>query len=340
MTWQGKRMPDAKHDSAHLTETALTAGQREMLADAIDGLSRTDKSLPSKYFYDEEGSRLFDEITRLEEYYLTRTEESIMRRCGREIANALGPEVLLIEYGSGSSAKTRILLDRMQKMAGYVPVDISGEYLIKAAEQLRREFPHIPVLPVIADFTKPFNVPEPPGARRRHVIYFPGSTIGNFTPDDACGVLRQMAELCGPQGGILVGVDLLKPGSTLHDAYNDSKGVTARFNLNLLARLNRELGCDFDLGSFRHRAFFNGEESRVEMELVSQREQQVRLNGCQVSFRAGEPLLTEYSHKYTDESFSKLAAGAGFVSRCVWTDPDSLFSVRYLEPAGQPGRIG
>lgn len=322
-------MPDS---SAARIETYsnLSGDQIEMLHDAVAGLTAERKTLSSKYFYDEEGSRLFDEITELDEYYPTRTEAKIMRKHGPEMAAALGECVMMIEYGSGSSIKTRILLDHMSNMAAYVPVDISGDYLLQIADQLQADYPHIPVLPVAADFTKPFTVPESARTVERKVVYFPGSTIGNFTQDQAVEILKNMASLCGEGGGALIGVDLLKPVETLYAAYNDSRGVTAQFNLNVLKRLNSEVGANFELDAFKHEATFNEELSRIEMNLFSTRKQNVRLNGSVVSFEEGEGILTEYSHKYTQQSFAELAAQAGFKIERVWTDEDNLFSVQYL----------
>ena len=232
------------------TEIDYTEEQQQMLDDAIAGLSAPEKSLPSKYFYDEEGSRIFDEITELEEYYPTRTETLIMRSHGAEMAEMLGPEVLLVEYGSGSSVKTRLLLEQMQDMAGYVPVDISGDYLQQVAAGLQADFPHIEVTPVTADFTQPFSLPETSTSPRRVVTYFPGSTIGNYAPKDAVKILKHMASLCSETGGVLIGADLRKPVHRLLDAYNDSQGVTARFNKNMLTHLNREIDCDFNTSAF------------------------------------------------------------------------------------------
>jgi dimethylhistidine N-methyltransferase len=308
----------------------LNDDQKLMLSDVLAGLSQPQKSLPSKYFYDEEGSRIFDEITRLPEYYPTRTEAEIMRRHGDEIVTALGEGVLLIEYGSGSSSKTRILLSRLRNMAGYVPVDISGDYLLSVAAELRRDFPAVPVLPVSADFTQPFLLSDISTDVRHRVVYFPGSTIGNFTRPDAVRILRQMAESCGSGGGVLIGVDLLKPLDVLLPAYNDSQGVTARFNLNLLRRINRELGADFDLRQFDHRAIFNEAESRIEMFLVARSRTSACVHGNKFEFRPGESILTEYSHKYSAESFDQMADEAGLDIACVWTDVAGLFSVRYL----------
>lgn len=312
----------------------LNPVQRVMLADVLSGLGSAQKSLPSKYFYDKEGSRIFDEITELPEYYPTRTEAEIMRLHGREIADALGEEVLLVEFGSGSSVKTRILLDRLRHMAGYVPVDISGDYLRQVASELQAAYPDIPVLPVVADFTQPITLPVLPAPAGRNIIYFPGSTIGNFTHPDALRILRQMAGLSGDQGGVLIGVDLLKPPEILIAAYNDARHVTARFNLNLLTRLNRELGADFVISQFHHEAIFNEADSRIEMHLFARRQQVVCVDGVKFHFDEGESILTEYSHKYTQDSFEDLARQAGLETVRLWTDSNGLFSVQYLTNRG------
>lgn len=318
---------------AYIPTEPLSANQQEMLADALEGLSQQQKTLPCKYFYDEEGSRIFDEITGLPEYYPTRTEAEIMRAHGKDIAAALGENVLLVEYGSGSSEKTRILLDSMQNMAGYVPVDISGDYLTGVAAQLQSEYPHIPVSPVTADFTEPFELPELDAKPHRIVAYFPGSTIGNFEVEDAKRILAQMTALCGPDGAVLIGVDLVKPVDILLAAYNDSAGVTARFNMNLLHRLNSELEADFDASQFRHEAIFNTAQSRIEMHLFSKEKQTACIDGIRFHFEEGESILTEYSHKYSPEAFAALAASAGLAPQKVWTDANDLFSVQYLTPA-------
>ena len=304
-----------------------------MLEDVLTGLGHTPKSLPSKYFYDDEGSRLFDQITRLPEYYPTRTEAAIMHDCQAQIAQAIGERALLIEYGSGSSEKTRILLDAASDLAAYVPVDISGDYLEQTAARLRARYPALPIVPITADFTAAFEIPAMSQANIRRVVFFPGSTIGNFTRDEALKLLRQIAVQAGPSGGVLIGTDLVKPLDRLLPAYNDAQGVTARFNLNLLARLNRALHADFDLDRFRHEAVFNAREARIEMYLHSTCAQTVHIGNHLFQFSAGEPLLTEYSHKYTLESFSQLAREAGLRTVQVWTDAEQLFSVQYLEPA-------
>jgi len=310
-------------------EARATARAR-MLEDVLDGLSATPKSLPSKYFYDEVGSRLFDEITELDEYYLTRTETGIMRRCVDEMAEAIGPGALVVEPGSGSSVKTRILLEHLDAPAAYVPVDISGDYLRAAARELSAAHPGLTVLPLVADFTEPLELPGLPDAPARRVVYFPGSTIGNFQVLEATRLLRRLRSLVGPDGAVLIGYDLVKDVDVLEAAYDDAAGVTARFNLNLLAHVNAELGSDFDLDAFTHRAPFNAEASRIEMYLVSRTYQRVRVGDSVFEFEEGEPLLTEYSHKYTLESFAELAGSAGLVASRTWTDEDDMFCVQLL----------
>lgn len=298
--------------------------------EVLQGLSRSQKMLPCKYFYDERGSQLFERICDLEEYYPTRTELAIMRRDAADMAELIGPGCLLIEYGSGSSLKTRLLLDHLENPAGYVPIDISREHLLRAAHELALAYPHVPVHPVCADYTGDYELPQLPQRERRRVVYFPGSTIGNFTPAQAVDFLHHVAEVCGPGGGLLIGVDLRKDAEVLERAYNDAEGVTAAFNLNLLARVNRELGADFDLRQFRHEAVFNPDESRIEMHLVSESEQTVRIGDEDVEFESGERIHTENSYKYAPESFAELAQRAGLARERLWTDLDRLFSVQYL----------
>jgi dimethylhistidine N-methyltransferase len=254
----------------------------------------------------------------------------IMRDHGADMAGYLGPGSLLIEYGSGSSTKTPILLDHLPDLAAYVPIDISREHLYKSAERLQESYPDLLIVPVCADYTSPFDLPKIDRPFNRTVVYFPGSTIGNFHPDEATAFLRQIAGVCGPGGGLLLGVDLRKPAHVLEAAYNDGAGVTAAFNLNLLQRINRELGANFDLDQFEHRAIYNETRSRVEMRLFSKQEQVVTIAGKQIRFGAGESLLTECSYKYGIDDFAELAAAAGFNVERVWTDENDLFSVRYL----------
>jgi L-histidine Nalpha-methyltransferase len=295
----------------------------------LAGLSAKQKTLSPKFFYDERGSSLFDEITRLPEYYLTETELAIMRRHVAEIAELVGPQASLIEFGSGSSTKTRILLEHLDRLAAYVPVDISREHLLAAAAGVAADFPHLEVLPVAADFTKPFELPTPRVMPLRNIVYFPGSTIGNFTPAAALDLLRVMHHEAAEDGALLIGVDLKKDKAILERAYNDREGVTAEFNLNMLRRLNREFEADFDLDAFEHRAIYNQELGRIEMHLVSLREQSVSLGGETFYFDAGETIRTEYSHKYTLEEFGAMAGRAGFEVAEVWTDDRNLFSVQY-----------
>jgi dimethylhistidine N-methyltransferase len=307
-------------------------GERpRFLADALAGLRQPQKSLPCKYFYDAEGSKLFDQICTLREYYPTRTELAILRAHAGAMARCLGPDTLLIEYGSGSSVKTRLLLDRLVRPVAYVPVDISREHLFESALALRLDYPSLPVLPVCADFAAPFALPRLSRPTARRTVYFPGSTIGNFTNAAARGLLAGVARRVGPGGAFLVGVDLKKDPRVLERAYDDSRGVTAAFNLNLLARMNRELDADFDLSRFRHRAVWVEAASRIEMHLVSQVEQVVHLDDVAIHFARGESICTEHSHKYTLEGFADLARRAGLVVRRVWCDPRQRFSVQYLE---------
>lgn len=302
----------------------------DMRAEILAGLRATPKTLPSKYFYDERGSKLFDAICELPEYYLTRTELAIMQACAHDMAAALGPRVLLVEPGSGTSAKTRVLLDKLRWPCAYVPVDISREHLIKAADQLNRHYPDLEVLPVCADFSQPFALPAPRHPAARTVIYFPGSTIGNFEPAGAIELLQQLQQLAGHKGAMLIGVDLNKDRAVLEAAYNDAAGVTAAFNLNLLQRLNRELHTDFNPEHFAHHALYNPAEGRIEMHLVSRGDQAVNVAGESVRFQAGEHLITEYSYKHTLPGFAALAAQAGWLVHKVWTDERRWFSVQYL----------
>lgn len=297
-------------------------------ADVIAGLSQLPKSLPCKYFYDAVGSRLFDQICELPEYYPTRTELGIFQDRLNEIAADIPNGAALIEYGSGSSTKTRLLLDRLEDLSAYVPVEICRSHLLRTAWQLRARYPRIKVKPVCADFTRAFRLPRL--GQRPRVIFFPGSTIGNFPPEEAVRLMRSMARQAGRDGGLLIGVDLLKGRDVLEAAYADCAGVTAEFNLNLLVRINRELGGTFDRSSFAHRANFNADLGRVEMHLLSLRDQSVEIAGERIFFAEGETIHTENSHKYSIEGFRSLAEQAGWSPSSVWTDRDNLFSVHYL----------
>jgi dimethylhistidine N-methyltransferase len=282
-----------------------------------------------KYFYDERGSQLFDAITHLPEYYPTETELGIMRDNMQELATLVGPQASLIEYGSGSSRKTRALLENLHDLAVYVPVDISADHLLESANRIRSEFPDLEVLPVAADFTRPFALPNPTVMPLRNIVYFPGSTIGNFTHDAAHALLEVLYGEAGEDGALLIGVDLQKDPETIERAYNDSAGTTAEFNLNMLVHLNREFGFDFDPDDYSHRARYNTIEGRVEMHLISAKDQAVTVGDESVFVASGEAILTEYSHKYTIEGFADMAERAGFAVEQVWTDADQLFSVQY-----------
>ena len=296
--------------------------------DVIEGLSQHPRQLPPKYFYDAVGSELFEQITRLPEYYPTRTELSILRDRGALLAELLPQGAALVEFGAGATTKVRLLLQQCT-FGAYVPVDISGDYLAAQADALRRDWPRLAVHPVTADFTAPFSLPAAVAAMPK-VGFFPGSTIGNFEPQQAGAFLRGARQILGCNARMLIGVDLEKDERVLYDAYNDQAGVTARFNLNLLHRINRELGGDFDLGAFTHRAIYNRDCHRIEMHLISRTAQSVRLQGQSFAFRAGETIHTENSYKFSIERFVALARGAGWTRRCSWTDTASLFSVHAL----------
>jgi dimethylhistidine N-methyltransferase len=296
--------------------------------DVVAGLSLPQKALPPKHFYDAAGSRLFERICRLPEYYLTRTELALTRAHLDAVARFTGKGGALLEYGSGESLKTRLLL-RAMRPAVYMPVDISRDALDLAVARLAREFPGLRIAPVIGDFTRPLDLPPLPG-RSRRVVFFPGSTIGNLTPQEAQAFLRMTRGQVGPRGAMLVGVDLKKDANVLHAAYNDSRGVTAGFNLNLLARINRELGGDFDLRRFAHYAFYNAPLGRIEMHLVALREQTVNVGDHRFSFARGESIHTENSYKYSVAEFQAIAAQAGFRGEKVWTDRKGLFALHGL----------
>ncbi len=299
--------------------------------DVQRGLAATPKQLHPKYFYDAAGSKLFDRICATPEYYPTRTEIAIMERYAGEMAALAGPRVRLVEFGSGSSVKTRLLLAHLEQPVAYMPVDISRDHLMDVAKELAAAYPQVQVLPICADFTTPFTLPEPKRHPARTLVYFPGSTIGNFEPAEALGLLRRIANLAGDHGGVLIGADLQKDIGVLETAYNDADGITAAFNFNLLSRINEELGGDFDPQRFRHHAFYNEDLNRIEMHLESLAEQTVTVAGQSYDFAAGETIHTESSHKYTEPQFAQLAAAAGMRVRHVWKDDDGLFSVQYLE---------
>lgn len=305
----------------------------QLTSDVLTGLQRSPKELSPQWFYDEHGSSLFDSICETPEYYLTRTELGIMQAHAARMAEIIGPHAALIEFGSGTSLKTRLLLDHLETPVAYVPVDIAREHLFEAASALAREYPALHIIPLCADFTQPFEVPKAIARARRRVVYFPGSTLGNFTPEAARDLLRGMRTLAGRDGAVLLGIDLKKDPDVLERAYNDQAGFTAEFNRNALRNLNRELGANFDLDAFEHRATWVEEKSRIEMHLVSKRDQVVDIGGTRVKFRRGEHLRTEYCHKYTFEAFDALAVSAHLTATHIWTDPERKFSVQLLEPS-------
>jgi L-histidine Nalpha-methyltransferase len=304
--------------------------RRVFLRDVIVGLKSTPKQLSCKYFYDRRGSELFDRICQLDEYYLTRAELALMDQFAPDMGAQIGAGVMLVEYGSGSSVKTRYLLDGLPEPVAYVPVDISGDHLQRTAQELARDYRRIEILPVCADFTRDFSLPRSRRKASHSAVYFPGSTIGNFKPGEAAGLLRRITRLCGTGGGLLIGVDLKKDAATIEAAYNDRLGVTAEFNLNLLRRINRELGADFDVDQFCHQARYNAEFGRVEMYLISRRAQTVTLGGETIEFKRGETICTEHSHKYTVDEFAAVAAAAGLTLRREWSAKKREFAVLHL----------
>ena len=299
--------------------------------DVVAGLSQQPKRLSPKYFYDAAGSELFEQITLLPEYYPTRTELGILRDRAAEIAAIIPKGAALVEFGAGATTKARLLLNQCD-FAAYVPVDISGDFLNAQADALRQDFPDLNVYPVTADFTAPFALPDAVKAMPK-VGFFPGSTLGNFEPHEACGFLRSAREILGEGAQMIIGVDLEKDERVLQAAYNDAAGVTGRFNLNVLVRINRELGGNFDLSAFTHRAIYNRERHRIEMHLISRKTQTVRILGRTFTFRAGESIHTESSYKYSLDRFAALAQGSGWTPTASWTDAAAMFSVHALVAA-------
>lgn len=297
--------------------------------DVRNGLSQPQKKIPAKYFYDEKGSEIFEKITKLEEYYPTEAELTILEENKEEITNLVGPGAVLIEYGSGSSRKIKYLLSSFQQLKTYMPIDISKEFLFESAKALAEEYPKIPIKAICADYTEEFTLPTTGDAKK--VVFFPGSTIGNFEPNQAHKFLTTTASRLSKGDGLLIGVDLKKDEEILHAAYNDKDGVTRLFNLNVLQRMNRELMANFKLEAFDHKAIYNAEEGRIEMHLVSLLDQQVKLNEEVFSFSKGETIHTENSYKYSIKEFNTLAKQSGFISKHVWTDKESKFSVHFLE---------
>lgn len=317
MAWRRARAPEP-------------GASRSMREDVLAGLRAAPKTLSPKYFYDATGAELFEAITRLPEYYPTRTELAILRTHARDIAERVGPNVALIEYGSGAAIKARLVLDALESPAAYVPVDISSEQLARVASERRREYPGLRVLPVCADYTTRLTLPDLPAGSRK-VAFFPGSTIGNFHPAEATAFLKRVRTAIGPGGAMILGVDRRKDPQVLHDAYNDRAGVTAAFNRNALVHLNRELGATFDLTHFAHRAFFSDAESRIEMHLEALVTHTVTVGGTPVSFERGETIHTESSYKYDAARLEAVVGPAGFAVREWWTDERSWFWVVLLE---------
>ncbi len=309
-----------------------SAGLDIFRADALAGLTATPKTLSSKYLYDARGSELFEQITALPEYYPTRTELGLLESHAAAMVAALGDDIALVEFGAGASRKVRLLLDAMAGDCIFVPVDISPEMLTAASDALAQDYLGLTVLPVAADFTQPFTLPQ---AVLGHPLagFFPGSTIGNFAPEAAHAFLASVAQVLGPGAALIIGVDLKKDSAVLERAYNDGQGVTAAFNRNLLARMNRELACDFDLDAFVHRAIYNEAEGRIEMHLIAQTAQTVQVAGTPISFTRGETILTEVSYKYTLAEFHALADAAGWQAETHWVDDRRLFSLHLLRVA-------
>ncbi len=302
----------------------------EFFSDVVAGLSSEPRTLPCKYFYDARGAALFQKICELPEYYITRTEIDILDRHRAEIAAHLGANIELIGLGTGAGTKTRILIEALEKPAVYIPVDISEKQLRQSTGLFRQIFPTLEILPVCADYLQPFDLPSARHKAARNIVYFPGSTIGNFDPIGATEFLQRVVDLCGRDGGLLIGVDLQKDRHVIEAAYNDKAGITAQFNLNLLVRANREIGADFDLRHWRHYANYDSSNGRIEMYLISEADQRVRIEDRQFNFRTGERILTEYSYKHTRESFAALAENAGFDFQKMWTDEEALFGIFYF----------
>lgn len=312
-----------------MKETKTEVVSHSMLDEVLAGLRQPQKTLPSKLFYDERGSQLFDTICELDEYYPTRTEMGILSNNIEEISGFIGRDNLLVELGSGSSTKIRLLLDHNPDLAAYIPIDISEEFLYKSADILKQDYPNLLIIPYCADYTKPIQIPNPRVDYHHKIAFYPGSTIGNFTKKEAYYFLGRISRICGENGGLLIGVDLKKDVSVLEAAYNDSKGVTAEFNLNILKRLNDELDADFDIDNFQHKAIYNDAAGRIEMHLVSLKNQMVVIQDSPVVFRENETIHTENSYKYTVDEFAELALDFFRVEK-VWTDPENYFSVQFL----------
>ncbi len=319
------------YESTRETLQDLEVHTDSVLEEVIEGLSRRQRHLPCKLFYDSVGSKLFDRICELPEYYLTGAEVSILQQRVAEIAARIGPGAALVEFGAGSCVKIRLLLDALEAPVAYVPIDVSRTHLKRSAREIAAAYPRLEVLAMGADFTRPLDLPELRGPARKKVIFFPGSTVGNFERAKAIEFLGNAATLVGPGGGVLIGVDLQKDPRVIEAAYNDTAGVTARFNANILAVINRELESNFRPARFEHQAVYDEGEGRIEMRLVSRCDQVVQVGGHAFGFACGEYIITEYSHKYTLNGFATMAKSGGLAVRDVWCDPERLFSVQYLE---------
>lgn len=307
----------------------LKESSRNILNEVLTGLSKSQKTLPSKYFYDKIGSGLFEKICELDEYYLTRTEISILLNNIDDISNVMGKNIRLVELGSGSSLKTRLILDHVENIHSYIPVDISKDFLTDIVKDLQKEYPNLKIQPVAADYTEGFSIPGSPESGSRKIAYYPGSTIGNFTRDNARRFIGSISQLVGKEGGLLIGFDLIKDRKTLIEAYDDSEGVTAAFNKNILNRINKELNADFNIDRFEHRVLFNETEKRIEMHLVSTNNQRVTVAGREFFFEEGETIHTENSHKYSLESFREMTEPY-FSDVTTWTDSESKFCIQFL----------
>lgn len=303
-----------------------------ILSEVLVGLSKIQKSINPKYLYDKQGSEIFEEITKLPEYYPSRTETQILKKYAKQISTYIGKDSLLIEPGSGSGEKIKILLPHLRQISGYIPIEISKQALLKMTEEISEIFTQINVIPVCADFTQHMEFPLSVNLKNsKKVIFFPGSTIGNFDPGDAINLLKKFGNIVGQQGGLLIGVDMKKELALLKPAYDDSKGVTKKFNLNLLTRLNREINSNFDVTKFEHHVIYDEILGRIEMHLKSKVDQLVRVHQTVFRFNAGETIHTECSYKYLSEEFCELAAKARFIIKKTWTDPAKLFCVYYFE---------
>ena len=314
-------------------QTAIPNSEQAAIAEIVSGLQQTPKHLPCKLFYDEVGAALFEKITELPEYYPTRTELEILQQHGDAMAEWIGPHARIVEFGSGSGSKTRVLLDKLIDPGEYIPIDIAESQLLDFARALKDALPAIRVNPIAADYTRDIALPR---SDQRTIVFFPGSTIGNFEPGEAAAFLRNARRIAGERGGLLIGADLQKDTAVIERAYNDAAGVTAAFNLNILSHVNHICDADFDPGLFRHHAFYDAEHGRVEMQLISRESHVVTLRAApqqplQIDFASGERIVTEYAYKYTITGFQQLAQSAGFKSAAVWTDPAARFSVHAFD---------